>query len=214
MYFMMNVRGDVFQPSIRFHEDTLENYNCGGYALGLYEWYMPFVTPYKAENCYDEALDEADYYEDEDNSKDAQNARKNLDYWYNKLDDVIDGFRDLYCECFNTIPGEDDEEFLGEWDSDDAVELAVFIMLRQFNWLRRIDSWDDLKDDEYGIIFGVGHGDFHFIRYDDGVYTHKMGGGEIETVEKWEEAFYCSWMKEMRYNLGHIFFAAKKEGYR
>lgn len=214
MYFLMNTRGDVFSRSPHVYENELENYNCGGYALGIYEWYMPYMLPYKAEGIYGEAEYEADYYEETDESDEAITARENFWYWEDNISEVIDGFRELYYECFHTTVDEDDEDYLAEWDSEDAVQLSVFNMLRQFKWLRRIDSWKELKKDEYGIVFGVGHGDFHFVRYEHGIYTHKMGGGDIEVVSKWEEAFYCGWMTDMRYNLGHVFFAAKKEEFR
>lgn len=78
MYMVMNTRGDVFNLSPRVYENELKNYNCGGYALGIYEWWIPYMTPSRIENDYNEVYDEADYYEEWDTSEEAVRARKTL----------------------------------------------------------------------------------------------------------------------------------------
>lgn len=214
MYMVMNTRGDIFDLSPRIYDNELKNYNCGGYALGLYNWWMPYMTPSRIERDYCEIYDEADYYAEDDTSEDAIRARENLAYWDARYSDLIDGFEYLFREFSGREVTEDDEWDLSEFDSKLSLDFCVFILLRSFKWLREIKSFKELNDDEYGIVFAIGHGDFHFVRYENGVFTHKMGGMNIETVKKWKQAFRTPYGDDVRYDAGHIFFAAKKEGLR
>ena len=214
MYVVMNTRGDVFNLSPRVHENELKNYNCGGYALGIYEWWLPYITPSHIERDYDDVYNEVDSYDEDDFSEDAVRARNNLEYWDTHYSDMIDGFECLFRACFNRKYREDDEYELEEYDTKFCLDFSTFILLHSFEWLRRISSFKELRDDEYGIVFAVGHGDFHFVRYENGIFTHKMGGTDIEVVKKWKEAFRTPYGDEVRYDAGHVFFAAKKEGLR
>ena len=65
-------------------------------------------------------------------------------------------------------------------------------------------SIDELKDDEYGIVYAAGGGDFHFGRYEDGVWTHKRGKSRIEEVDCEDDVF------GKRYNSKRFYFAMKK----
>jgi hypothetical protein len=211
---VMNTRGDVFNLSPRVYENELKNYNCGGYALGIYEWWIPYMTPSRIESDYNEVYDEADYYDEDDVSEDAIRARENFEYWDERYSDMIDGFEYLFRLCFNREYTANDEWDLSEFDNKMSLDFSIFILLRSFKWLRRVNSFKELHDDEYGIVFAVGHGDFHFVRYENGIFTHKMGGSDIEVVKKWKEAFHSPYGDEVRYDAGHAFFAAKKEGLR
>lgn len=214
MYMVMNTRGDIFNLSPRVYENELKNYNCGGYALGIYEWWIPYMTPSRIECDYHEICDEADYYEEDDTSEEAVRARKNLEYWDERYSDMMDGFEYLFRLCFDREYNVSDERKLDGFNNKLCLNFCIFILLRSFKWLRRISSFEELRDDEYGIVFAVGHGDFHFVRYENGIFTHKMGGTDIEVVKKWKEAFRSPYGDETRYDAGHAFFAAKKEGLR
>lgn len=214
MYMVMNTRGDIFNLSPCVYENELKNYNCGGYALGIYEWWIPYMTPTRIEHDYNEVYDEADWYDESDTSEDAIRARKNFEYWDARYSDLLDGFEYLFRLCFDREYDETDECDLADFDSKLCMDFCIFILLRSFKWLRRISSFEELKEDEYGIVFAIGHGDFHFVRYENGIFTHKMGGTNIEVVKKWKEAFRFPYGDEVRYDAGHAFFAAKKEGLR
>ena len=214
MYFLMNTRGNVFSRSPHIYENELKNYNCGGYALGIYEWWIPYMTPTRIEHDYNEVYDEADWYDESDTSEEAVRARKNFEYWDARYSDLLDGFEYLFRLCFDREYDEIDECDLADFDSKLCMDFCIFILLRSFKWLRRISSFEELKEDEYGIVFAIGHGDFHFVRYENGIFTHKMGGTNIEVVKKWKEAFRSPYGNEVRYDAGHAFFAAKKEGLR
>lgn len=222
MLAVMNRHGDIFND--RFHEYNIcdcATYNCGGYALGLEGWYMPYITPYRAQYEADNAYDEANYYAtnagnlEEEDAKRVKWVKFVNKYWEDIFDDVIEGFRDWFAACFGMAPTEADEDRLGDWDSEDSFDLSVYVMLHSFPWLRLVNSFDELDKDEYGVAFAIGNGDFHFCRYDDGIYTHKMGGGIIEEVESYEKAFEGNWSwNYSRYNIGPALFAAKKEHLR
>lgn len=221
MLAVINRRGDIFND--RFYEYDICNcatYNCGGYALGLEGWYMPYISPYRAQCEADNAYDEAEYYSgaenlDEENRKHIDWVNFANEYWEDILDDVIEGFHDWFSACFGASPTEADEDKLGDWDDEDSFDLSVYIMLHSFPWLRLVDSFDELDEDEYGVAFAIGNGDFHFCRYDDGIYSHKMGGCAIEEVESYEKAFESNWgWDNPRYNIGPALFAAKKEHLR
>ena len=70
--------------------------------------------------------------------------------------------------------------------------------------LRRIKSFDELKDDEYGIVYAAGGDDFHFGRYEDGVWTHKRAKSRIEEVDCEDDVF------GKRYNSKRFYFVMKK----
>lgn len=219
MNFVMNYQGEIFNKAPCVYDDKDESYNCGGYALGIDEWYHPYVTPQKADYYYDAAEDnfDSDFEPENDEEKEEYTvAREYYEYWQEHYDEVVDGFHKFFFDCFGHEMTDDEERELGKWSSDNCVILSVFIMLSVFPWLRKIESMDELNNDEYGIIFAVGHHDFHFVRYDNGIYTHKMGPCPIEEVDDWRKAFYCDWFsdEEMRYDKGHVFFAAKKPEYR
>lgn len=83
-------------------------------------------------------------------------------------------------------------------------KLSIQRMLKTFPDLRVISSFDDLKDNEYGISFATGEDDFHFVRYDEGIFSHKAGARDIAPLSSEEEGFLP------RYNSKVIRFAMKK----
>ena len=84
--------------------------------------------------------------------------------------------------------------------------MQVFVdrVLKDFSDVRVIDDFDDLDSDEYGIVFACGDDDFHFGRYDEGIYSHKPGGYKVEIVENEDEIFGDRYYSDRRY------FAKKK----
>lgn len=85
------------------------------------------------------------------------------------------------------------------------MEVSVERILRDFNDVRVIDDFDELDSDEYGIVFACGDGDFHFGRYDEGIYTHKMGSYEVVIARNEDEIFGS------RYYSDRVYFAKKKD---
>ena len=59
--------------------------------------------------------------------------------------------------------------------NDYLMEVFVYRILKDFSDVRVINDFDDLDSDEYGIVFACGDDDFHFGRYDEGIYSHKQG---------------------------------------
>ena len=89
--------------------------------------------------------------------------------------------------------------------NDYLMEVFVYRILKDFSDVRVINDFDDLDSDEYGIVFACGDDDFHFGRYDEGIYSHKQGGYEVEIVRNEDEIFGD------RYYSDRIYFAKKKD---
>lgn len=125
---------------------------------------------------------------------------------YDIIDDILeelnmknaeltdDEKEDLIQDLYNNI-----------YDNSFLIQLAITRMLKFFPELRPIDSFEELKENEYGIVYATCSEDFHFGVYEDGVYSHKMGGLPIQTVENEDEIFYG------RYDSKRYYFAMNKE---
>ena len=233
------------------------NYNCGGYALGTYTWFVPYFTmsavdedvwyekcvaeyiqqrkdiPEKCLKCngwrcrngcgWSCPFDAASEYA----AQEAESYEESDEFQVIK-DEVLDAFEECFRAAWRageyssmSLEGGDfpedsdifwdtfDTEFLGAFEEQGygnptALRLATKMMLAAFHDLRQIDSFDELQDGEYGIVYAAGGGDFHFCRYEDGVYTHKMGANWIEEVDHYDDAFGD------RYDSKRIFFAKRK----
>ena len=91
-----------------------------------------------------------------------------------------------------------------EFDNPLMIHLACMRMLEHFRGLRIISDFSELENDEYGIAYRCCCDDFHFIRYDDGVYSHKMGIRKVKRIENEDEGWGD------RYDSEIIRFAMKK----
>lgn len=166
-----------------------ENYNCGGWALNIFEWLVPFLS------CGN--VDDFSYYADVHD-----------DGWNDILHDF---FRDEEnCESSKSEinseikehNGDIEEQYYAHWNDETIISLSVQHLLSAFKDMRLIGSLDELEDDEYGIVFGTSYDDFHFARVLDGVITAKCGGLEIK-----EYASIDSAMRDYPY--GTTYFARK-----
>lgn len=103
-----------------------------------------------------------------------------------------------------------DESIIDAVDSayyanDYLMEVFVDRILKDFSDVRVINDFDDLDSDEYGIVFACGDDDFHFGRYDEGIYSHKQGSYDVEIAGNEDEIFGD------RYYSDRIYFAKKKD---
>lgn len=89
--------------------------------------------------------------------------------------------------------------------NDYLMEVVVDRILKDFSDVRVINDFDELDSDEYGVVFACGDDDFHFGRYDEGIYSHKQGGYEVEIAGNEDEIFGD------RYYSDRIYFAKKKD---
>lgn len=89
--------------------------------------------------------------------------------------------------------------------NDYLMEVFVERILKDFSDVRVIGDFDELDSDEYGIVFACGDDDFHFGRYDEGIYSHKQGCYEVEIAGNEDEIFGD------RYYSDRIYFAKKKD---
>ena len=103
-----------------------------------------------------------------------------------------------------------DESIIDAVDSayyanDYLMEVFVDRILKDFSDVRVINDFNDLDSDEYGVVFACGDDDFHFGRYDEGIYSHKQGSYQVEIVGNEDEIFGD------RYYSDRIYFAKKKD---
>jgi hypothetical protein len=103
-----------------------------------------------------------------------------------------------------------DESIIDAVDSayyanDYLMEVFVDRILKDFSDVRVINDFDDLNSDEYGVVFACGDDDFHFGRYDEGIYSHKQGNYLVEIAGNEDEIFGD------RYYSDRIYFAKKKD---
>ena len=89
--------------------------------------------------------------------------------------------------------------------NDYLMEVFVDRILKDFSDVRVINDFNELDSDEYGVVFACGDDDFHFGRYDEGIYSHKQGGYEVEIARNEDEIFGD------RYYSDRIYFAKKKD---
>ena len=85
------------------------------------------------------------------------------------------------------------------------MEVFVDRILKDFSDVRVINDFDELDSDEYGVVLACGDDDFHFGRYDEGIYSHKQGGCDVEIARNEDEIFGD------RYYSDRIYFAKKKD---
>lgn len=88
---------------------------------------------------------------------------------------------------------------------DYLMEVFVDRILKDFSDVRVINDFDELDSDEYGVVFACGNDDFHFGRYDEGIYSHKRGSYDVEIARNEDEIFGD------RYYSDRIYFAKKKD---
>lgn len=69
------------------------------------------------------------------------------------------------------------------------MEYTKRIMLKAFPDLRVIEDFDELQENEYGISFACSYDDFHFGKYEDGIWTTKNGANYVRECESEDEVF-------------------------
>lgn len=102
--------------------------------------------------------------------------------------------------------------FFTDKEAKEKTKRSVQCMLADFPDLRVISSLDEVRPDEYAILFRhSSDGDFHFLkRGKNGVWYHKMGGSRfIEIIPKSEIFNY--WGMWGRYDGPIVIFAKKRK---
>ena len=191
-----------------------ESCNCGGYALETYNWFLPiFIESVVSDDAEEKWLIENEY-EDTDNL----DWKEESDMYATIQDAVNETFANLKEEAeyiFGDNYNEQVEKevelvyFSSLYNTETALALASAHMLEVFDDLRAVESFDELEEDEYGIIYRGGGWDFHFVKYDQltDTYTHKMGFHEVEEVEDEDEAF------GEEYDSRSLYFAKKRNDF-
>ena len=167
-----------------------------------------------------EAIANGDFISDEIYQEDNAGCFNCMGYafgcyaWMMPLDAYFEDGSDIAIEYSSNNGGISDamidESIIDAVDSayyanDYLMEVFVDRILKDFSDVRVINDFDELDSDEYGVVFACGDDDFHFGRYDEGIYSHKQGGYTVEIVRSEDEIFGD------RYYSDRIYFAKKKD---
>lgn len=222
---------DGFNVNKKRNEENLDikEYNCFGYAFETYNWGYPIQTWEFIDSLYfmvESYYDRVDYEDEEETEEEfvkntlncfsSNLAIDNIDDLENFLqNDCNDIFEETEAFRYNKRIGKVDNmrqyditkdiySFNGTYHPFTA-KVAIDHILKNFTDVRRIKSFDELEPDEYGIVMGFSGKDFHFVKYQDGLISHKTGGKEIEITSTLEEALG-------KYNKNKPIYFAKKKG--
>ena len=78
-----------------------------------------------------------------------------------------------------------------------TIESCVDFMLEDFPNLRKAESIDDVKENEYLIAFRLGEDDFHFLkRAKNHHWYHKRGASYYIDTIKQEQVFSTTWFNK------------------
>lgn len=122
-------------------------YNCGGFALGIFEWYCPHT--------------------DEE------------EWEMNEL-------------CMDDYLTEDEK-------CDECADIMINHMTSR-GLCREIKNENELKDNEYLVLFKAAVDDFHYARRtSSGRWYHKMGWSDIEEVSE-EEVYSYDWWADFAFS--------------
>ena len=167
-----------------------------------------------------EAIANGDFISDEIYQEDNAECFNCMGYafgcyaWMMPLDAFFEDGSDIAIEYSRNNGGMTDamidESIIEAVDSayyanDYLMEVVVDRILKDFSDVRVINDFDELDSDEYGVVFACGEDDFHFGRYDEGIYSHKQGCYEVEIARNEDEIFGD------RYYSDRIYFAKKKD---
>lgn len=167
-----------------------------------------------------EAIANGDFISDEIYQEDNAEGFNCMGYafgcyaWMMPLDAYFEDGSDIAIEYSRNNGGISDamidESIIDAVDSayyanDYLMEVFVDRILKDFSDVRVINDFDELDSDEYGVVLACGDDDFHFGRYDEGIYSHKQGCYEVEIAGNEDEIFGD------RYYSDRIYFAKKKD---
>lgn len=184
-------------------------YNCAGYALNTFNWvslYPDFEFRDYIQGIRDFDDNWIEQVETAEEEIYCSEHRDEID-----LDEILDDVDDCMDRAVENLDNDDYRikvyNNIFGWNCyryNLAVKLSIEHLLGAFDDLRRIHSFDELKEDEYGIAMAMSQIDYHFVKYEDGVISHKRGGLEIEIAETLDDAFG-------EYDSKRFFFAKKKK---
>lgn len=191
------------------HSQRTGTYNCGGYAFETYNWLLPFFSGNNFSPFVWREVCKINRWEYDENELENGNTEGEIIY-ENCETATIEELVSIITKLNEQL--DEDEAYdlayrifsWGEYDAPAAMILSIKHLLNAFPDLRLIKNFSKLKDDEYGIAYACGGGDFHFIKYKNGFYSHKMGMDEICVVNNMEETF-----SKLGYNSKIILFAKK-----
>lgn len=156
-----------------------------------------------------------DDFEDAFNKEKTRNIHNTYPYEYNCGGYALETFswyRPCYAEEEHVVIWGDDKNGLDYDEETEITEMAITVMLKEFNDLRIINNLKELCENEYAIAFRIGCGcnDFHFMkRHRNGHWSEKCGGRNIHPVLK-KDVFAKQWYNGYDTYSGKLILFAKK----
>lgn len=176
---------DIFNKNKTHSVSSTPNsyYNCLAYVLGAFAWLHPIGVLSESEK--------------------ESNMGISNEMFVENMPAILSA---LEIEDNNKIVSQNICRALIEHDYSNCylMDYVSWRLLHCFKGIRRIQNLYELKDDEYAIIYATCSNDYHFVKYDNGVYTHKIGDGAVEEIEDDEQAF------SPKYTSTRYYFAMKK----
>lgn len=224
MYFIMNPEKEVFTLNV-----CCEDMNCGAYAFKLHNGtndlkFLPYLTPKQVQYDIDSFEFSVNYWYDgikacKEKHEDSSNEEKYLEMCKDNLNrlksnqtKIIEGLQAFGKLFYGREFTEDEINDLTYYESELCRDFMVKYLTYCFPFIRKINNFSELTDEEYGVVYRTGCEDFHFIRYENGEFSAKRGD-DIEEFDTEEEGFDENF-EEMYYDSESIYFAVKKEEYR
>lgn len=170
-------------------------YNCFGYAFQSYLWLQPILTA----DFIDERREEEGFWYSNEREMTTSNYFP---------EDLEDAERESLFQALDEDEDDFDDVLYGLYSSKKAISLMIHNILNCFPDVRLVNSFDELADDEYGIIMRTGDSDFHFVRYNpkSGYYSAKNGAFGVTRADNAEELF-----ADGSYYYGETLFAKKRQ---
>lgn len=175
------------------------SYNCGGFALGTFSWYVPV-----GDDLLDYAL-EIGAISEEEKAEIEEDITEDAYYWAKEdflYDYSISSFYSLNNHSLNCIPEYNSwrtnyacsrlEDYIPSLMGDKSpfMDYFVEVMLNEIDGLRLITDLSEIKEDEYCVAFRIGHGDFHYVRSNNNkcnTWIDKIGSLPVRKIDLKEE---------------------------
>lgn len=224
MYFIMNPQKEAFTYKV-----CRADVNCGGYAFDFDNGsedlkFLPYLTPEQLASDISDFEYSITHWETElkkcleahESTDEAEcglaTCQENLKRLKENEQKILKGLQDYGLLFYGRNFTDDEIEQLEWYDTPLARDFMVKYLLYNFDFIRKVENFSELKPNEYGVVYRTGCEDFHFARYDNGIYSGKRGK-DITSSPNEEDCFDENW-EEMYYDSESIYFAVKKKEFR
>lgn len=196
-----------FEKSRSFEETSVFDYNCMGFAFKTFSWMHPridsdFIEYLFGERSCDNTEENFDEYDEDNIEYFTIDEIDNIEF--ETMQDVID-YNNEFNEFIDNDIAISEVYNWGNYHTDISLAISVRNILNVIPNVRKITSFNELNEDEYGVAFAACKSDFHFGVYVPTfrAYCHKMGGRDPQTAKDLNDIF------SNKYQSKRFYFAVK-----